>query len=133
MRRQPGVLVLAGSSRFLVWSTDFQHAVAWRMHDGQLTTFAISDKRNPLQFLQVAGNFLIWFTGFPFAVLDLDTGGAFDTPVLGGVVAGSIAGSRTTIVRSEPLSVPTSKGGIAGSAVSSLRTASAPSVPGCAA
>jgi hypothetical protein len=132
IRSQPGVLFLAGSSRFLVWSTDYQHALAWRMKDGQLTSYAISDKRNPLQFLQLSGHFLMWYTGFPFAVLDLDTGGAFDTPVLGGAIAGSIAGSQTTIVRSEPLSVPPSKGGIPGSAVSSLRTASAPSIPGCA-
>jgi len=59
-------------------------------------------------------------------------GTAFDTPVLGGVVAGSVAGSEDVIVRTEPLSVPP-KGGVSGSAVSSLRTAAAPAIPGCAA
>jgi len=58
--------------------------------------------------------------------------GAFDTPVLGGVVAGSVAGSEDVVVRTEPLSVPP-KGGVSGSAVSSLRTAAAPAIPGCAA
>lgn len=50
-------------------------------------------------------------------------------PVLGGVVAETVAGSQATIVRSEPPSDPPIRGGIPGYAESSLRTESAPSNP----
>ena len=78
VRSQPGIEYLAGSPRYLAWSTDPQHAVALRLADGQLT------------------------------------------------------GSEDVIVRTEPLSVPP-KGGVFGSAVSSLCTAAAPAIPGWAA
>ena len=68
-----------------------------------------------------------------FKVTGEDTGGAFDTPVLGGLVSGSVAGSEAVIVRSEPLRVPVAKGEVTGSAVSILRAADAPTIPGCAA
>jgi hypothetical protein len=130
VRSQPGIVYLAGSPSHLAWSTDFQHVVAWDLEDGALTTYTIADTRNPLQFLTLAGHFLIWYTGFPSAALDLDTGGAFDASIIGGLLAGQIAGSEATIVRTDPLSLP-EKGGIAGTAVSSLRTAAAPAIPGC--
>jgi hypothetical protein len=134
VRNQPGIAYLAGSPDYLVWSTDAHHAAAWRLDDGRLTTYAIdvNDSRNVLQFLTVAGRFLLWPTGVDFAVLDLATGGAFDAPLVGGILIPQYAGSEATIALSTPLGLPATKGGVAGTAVSSLHTEDAPALPGCA-
>jgi hypothetical protein len=124
VRGQPAVAYLAGSPDELVWSTDPQHAVAWRIDRDQLSTYAIRGVENGLQFLTVAGHFLIWSTVVQVAVLDLDTGGGYD-------IAGSVAGSDVAIVRTEPLGTINGKLGAPGTTVSVLPTASAPAIPGC--
>ncbi|MBO0703179.1 MAG: hypothetical protein J2P38_09625 [Candidatus Dormibacteraeota bacterium] len=127
LRTQPGIIYLAGSSRYLVWSTDWHQLVAWRMDTGLVTTYTIAPTGDVLQFLSIAGHFMIWFAGSHYAVLDLRTGGAFDAATHGGLID-LLVGSTTAIVRIEPQPGPSK--GPGGSTVFSLRTAAAPGIPG---
>jgi hypothetical protein len=121
---QSGITWLAGSPHYLVWTTDERHAVAWRMDRDQLTTYAV-DLRNRLQFLSVAGHFLIWYTGSPTAILDLDSGGGYD-------LTGQVMGSESAIVLTTPARTPASKIDNPGTVVSVLPLADAPGIPACA-
>jgi len=86
---------LAGSQRYLAWSSgDLARLTVWEIGDNRLTTYT-SDLRHPFQFLQLAGHFVLWFGGTTFSVLDLRSGAAFDVP-------GAVAGSEETIVTSDP-------------------------------
>ena len=114
----------AGSPEYLVWTGD-EHAFAWRIDRDQLSTYAITDLNNRLQFLTVAGHYLIWFTSNQYAVLDLDTGGGYDF-----ALPGSITGSDAAIVRTTSLG-GSPKGAGPGTVVSVLPTASAPAIPAC--
>jgi hypothetical protein len=125
VRGQAPGTAIAGSPTELVWSTDEQHATAWRVDRDQLATYAIGDNRNRLQFLTVAGHFLIWFTGVQFAVLDLDTGGGYDVPLPGAVLGSEAAIVLTTSPGGSP------KGPGQSTSVSVLPTASAPAIPAC--
>lgn len=128
LRTQPGIISLAGSQRYLVWSTDWHHAMAWRIDGGLVTSYAIAPTGDVLQFLTVAGHFMIWFAATHFAVLDLRTGGAFDAATHGGLLD-QLAGSKSAIVRVEPL--PGTGKAPGGATVFTLRTAAAPAIPGC--
>jgi hypothetical protein len=129
VRNQPGILYLAGSSQYLVWSTDLHTAVAWNMDEGLLTTYAIPQTGDFVQFLSIAGNFMIWFPGSSWAVLDLRTGGAFDAATYaGGTLLDQLAGSQVAIVRAQPQ--PGGGKGPGGTTIFSLPTGAAPSIPG---
>jgi hypothetical protein len=100
--RSPGsVLYLAGSPRYLAWSSGQQALHAWRVGSGEYGDYT-TDLRHPLQFLQLAGDFVLWYAGYPSSVLDLRTGRAFD-------VRGSLAGSDAVIAESEPTRAPATK------------------------
>lgn len=81
------------------------------------------DIRHYLQFLQLAGRYLVWDSGMPSSVLDLETGGAFD-------VQGSLAGSEEMIVKEEPVG-PAPKGEFVASRVSSISLSAATAIPSC--
>jgi hypothetical protein len=99
--RNPGrVGYLAGSDRYLAWTTSQQLHV-WRAGTGEYGDYT-TDLRHPLQFLQLAGDFVLWYAGYPSTALDLRTGRAFD-------VHGSLAGSDAAIVDSEPTRAPATK------------------------
>jgi len=115
----------AGSPEYLTWTADELHAFAWRIDRDQLSTYAITDPNNRLQFLTVAGHYLIWFTSNQYAVLDLDTGGGYDF-----ALPGSLTGSDAAIVRTTSLG-GSPKGAGPGTVVSVLPTASAPAIPAC--
>jgi hypothetical protein len=87
------VLALAGSARYLVWSTALDRLHAWRIGTNQYADYT-TDARHPLQLLAVAGDFVLWYTGQPSSVLDLRTGHAFDLP-------GAVAGADPLIVESD--------------------------------
>ena len=92
--RAPGpVVYLAGSDRYLAWSTDQRELHVWRLGTREYGDYT-ADVRHPLQFLRLAGDFTLWYAGLPSTVLDLRTGHAFD-------VRGSLAGTDGLIAESE--------------------------------
>jgi hypothetical protein len=124
LRARTGITELAGSAAYLVWDTDGHHGTAWHIDRDQLTDFTVDDP-HILQFFTAAGHFLLWYTSHPSGlVMDLDTGGGYETP-------GSLAGSEAAIVRAAPLGASSPKSGAAGTTVTVLTTASAPAIPGC--
>ena len=125
LRAQTGVRALAGSPAYVVWDTDRNHGAAWRLDHDQLTTYTVAEPYG-LQFITVAGHFLLWTSGAPAAlVMDLDTGGGYLLPSVG------LAGSEAAIVRTDPLGASNPKSGSAGNTVSVLATSSAPAIPAC--
>jgi hypothetical protein len=86
---------LAGSLDYLVWTEGRGSLFAYQFRPGRTSSYSFtSDALNhPFQFLQVAGHYLVWFTGSVNTVLDLETGNGFDVDL-----PSSIAGSDQEIV-----------------------------------
>jgi len=116
----PGTDV-AGSSNYLVWTTDQAHAVAWRIDRNQLTSYRV-DGDHLFQLLAPVGHFVFWFTTDKFTVLDLESGGGYD-------LDGQVMASETAIMRA-PARLPVTEN--ASTVVSVLPTTSAPGIPACA-
>jgi hypothetical protein len=92
---RPGsVLYLAGSSRYLAWTSGQRTLTTWQIGSNQYGVYT-TDVKHPLQFLELAGDFVVWYAGSPSSVLDLRTGHAFD-------VQGTLAGSDAVIAESAP-------------------------------
>ncbi len=122
--RSPGpVRYLAGSARHLVWSTDQQQLHAWRVGAGEYGEYT-TDLHHPLQFLELAGDFVLWYAGSPSTVLDLRTGHAFDVP-------GSVAGSDALIVESEPVRLPATKTDVVPARLSVATLSASTRIDGC--
>jgi len=126
LRAQTGIRALAGSPAYLFWDTGRNHGAAWRFDRGQLTTYTVNEPYG-LQFMTVAGHFLLWSIGSPpgSLVMDLDTGGGYL------VASAVLAGSEAAIVRTGPLGASNPKSGSPGTTVSVLTVASAPAIPRC--
>lgn len=125
--RHPGALLyLAGSPEYLAWSSgDLNTLTVWPVGTARLLKFTQSDSGHPFEFLQLAGHFVLWYTGNGSSVLDLRTGNAFD-------VAGSVAGSADAIAIEEPVGPPPTKGAFVSSRVSTLATPAMPGIRQCA-
>ncbi len=96
VRNPLSVAYLGGSPERLVWSShDSTTLHHWHFATAKLASFTVADRRHFFQFLQVAGDFLLWHGGTTASVLDLTTGAAFDT-------AGTVAGSAEWIVTAQP-------------------------------
>ena len=123
--RDPGsLLYLAGSPQYLAWSSgDLNTLTVWPVGTGRLLRFTQSNSGRPFQFLQLAGHFVLWYTGMGSSVLDLRTGNAFD-------IAGSGAASADAITVQEQLKQPP-KGSFASVRVSTLATAAMPAIRTC--
>jgi hypothetical protein len=122
--RSPGpVGYLAGSPRYLVWSGGQQELHAWRVGSTEYADYA-TDPRHPLQFLQLAGDFVLWYAGLPSSVLDLRTGRAFD-------VRGSVAGSEGLIAESRPARPPVTRTEIVPSRLASAALSPASRIDTC--
>jgi hypothetical protein len=115
---------LAGSSDYLAWSSqDYTRVTLWQIGTNHHDQYLSRDGRHFFQFMQFAGDFLVWFAAGASSVLDLSTGRAFDVP-------GSVTGSAQAIV----LTVPTRSSvrtGLTPVRVAWLPTASAPPVTAC--
>ncbi|WP_157546001.1 hypothetical protein [Hamadaea tsunoensis] len=99
IQRPSSVAYLGGSADRLVWSSgDALSLEQWDFTAAKLTRYTSADRSHPFQFLQVAGDYLLWDGGTTASVLDLTTGAAFDTP-------GTVAGSARWIVNARPGSV----------------------------
>jgi hypothetical protein len=125
--RSPGpLLYLAGSPQYLAWSSgDLNTLTVWPVGTNRLLRFTQSDSGHPFQFLQLAGHFVLWYTGNGSSVLDLRTGNAFD-------VVGSVAATADTIAVEEQIGQPPPKGSFASVRVSTLAVAAMPGFRGCA-
>jgi len=125
--RDPGpMLYLGGSPEYLAWgSGDLNTLTAWPVGTARLLKFTQSDSGHPFEFLQLAGHFVLWYTGNGSSVLDLRTGNAFD-------VGGSVTASADAIAIEEPVGQPPTKGAFVPSRVSILATAAMPGIRGCA-
>ena len=126
----PGPLTyLAGSPDYLAWgSGELNTLTVWPVGTSRLLRFSQGDSGHPFQFLQLAGHFVLWYTGKGSSVLDLRTGKAFD-------VNGSVAASPGSVVVAEQ-SGPSPKGGSQGPAaparVATLPVSAMPGISGCA-
>ncbi len=120
LRRAEGAGSIGGSANYLLWtSPDSSTLTAVHLPGGQTLTYTLSDRRHFFQFLQLAGDFVVWYSGSASSVLDLTTGGAFDT-------AGTASGSAQWIATASP-----PKPGVAGT-VSRIPIGQATHVAGCA-
>jgi hypothetical protein len=124
--RNPGpILYLAGSPEYLAWSSgNLNTLTVWPIGTARLLKFTQSDSGHPFEFLQLAGHFVLWYTGNGSSVLDMQTGDAFD-------VRGSVAASADSIAIEEPAGPSPTKGAFASSRVSTLATAALPGIRGC--
>ncbi|NUS55611.1 MAG: hypothetical protein HOV66_12255, partial [Streptomycetaceae bacterium] len=96
IQRPSSVAYLGGSGDRLVWSSaDTLSLRQWDFATGKLTGYTLTDRSHAFQFLQVAGDYLLWDGGTTASVLDLTTGAAFDVP-------GTVAGSDQWIVNARP-------------------------------
>jgi hypothetical protein len=122
--RAPGpVRYLAGSPNWLVWSTSQDDLHSWRIGTRRYAEYT-TDLRHPLQFLELAGDFVLWYDGQPSTALDLDTGRAFDVP-------GSLAGSDAVIAESEPVRTPAAKPDVALSRLAHVALSSGTRIAAC--
>jgi hypothetical protein len=126
LRRPGSVGYLAGSPGYLVWSSDdYTNLRVWRVATNRRYDIIYPDTRHPYQFLQLAGNFVLWYTGALFSVMDLRTGATID-------IQGTVAASPNRIVRAETASTTTTRTGLTASGVSSLKISEASAIGGCA-
>jgi hypothetical protein len=126
--RNPGpVSNLGGSPEYLAWSSTANANIltAWPAGAARVLRFTQSGADHPFQFLQLAGHFLLWYTGTGSSVLDLRTGNAFD-------VQGTLAASADAIAVDQSTVQPVPKGTFAASRVSILAIAEMPGIPRCA-
>jgi hypothetical protein len=123
---RPGaIMYLGGSSQYLAWSTNNNlELIVWQVGTARYYDMVMPDTRHYFQFLQIAGHFVLWYTGTGSSVLDLTTGAAFD-------ITGSAAGSSDLIVLEQPVHAPTNKVESVASRISSIPTSAAPVIPAC--
>jgi hypothetical protein len=125
LRTPRSVGQLAGSADYFAWSSrDYTELVVWRVGSARYFEFSSHDGVHFFEFMQFAGDFLVWFGGGASSVLDLTTGVGFD-------VSGTVSGSADAIVEAEPTAQPSTKGGIVASRVSRIATRSAVPLTAC--
>ncbi|HLJ98447.1 MAG TPA: hypothetical protein VKU39_00915 [Streptosporangiaceae bacterium] len=111
---------LAGSPEYLAWSNqDGTTVTVLRFATSRTKTFVAADGRHHFQFLQLAGHYLLWYSGITSAVLDLSSGAGFDA-------AGSLAGDDTWLVWSQD-----TRASAAQARISAMLTAGVPRIPSC--
>ena len=125
--RNPGAISdLGGSPQYLAWSTENANILTvWPVGAARVLKFTQADSGHPFHFLQLAGHFLLWYTGSGSSVLDLRTGNAFD-------VQGALAASADAIAVDESTTQPVPKGSFAATRISTLAIADMPGILGCA-
>ena len=121
--RDPGTIVyLAGSSRWFAWTTETLRTLnVWRIGAPSTTDYS-ADDMHLLQFLQLAGDFVLWYSGTTSTAMDLTTGNAFDAP--------GLAGNDAYVVKAEPVR-QAQKGEIVASRLSEVAIASAGGITAC--
>jgi hypothetical protein len=125
VRRTGAIGYLGGSSQYLAWSTNNNlELIVWQVGTTRYYDMVMPDTRHYYQFLQIAGHFVLWYTGTGSSVLDLTTGAAFD-------ISGGAAGSPDVIVLEQPVHAPTNKTEFVASRISSIPTSAAPVIPAC--
>jgi len=112
--RDPGPIVYtAGSPRYLAWSGEGSRSlVVWPIDSQGYREYRAPDLGHTFQFIQLAGDYVLFYGGASSTVLDLGSGRGFD-------VSGSLAGSEQTIAKEEA-SAPAQKGTAVSSRLSSV-------------
>lgn len=115
LRGQHSIVYLAGTPTYLAWNTTSNGELwLWRVDSQDYSSYSGFDLQHQLQFLQLAAHYVLWYGGSSSSVLDLETGNGFD-------VRGSVAGSDSILVRSEPVRPPATKTDIVPYQVSSFK------------
>ncbi|MGC2191890.1 MAG: hypothetical protein WA751_06125 [Candidatus Dormiibacterota bacterium] len=137
LRGTQNISSIGGSSTYLAWGTDeLAKLMVWKVGSKYREEFAPavpkdgSPNSSPLfQFLQLAGPYVIWYTGIAFLTMDLKTGKGF---VESGADAYVTAGSGEWLVASgaPPSSAPRSTA-FSQSWMLPLRTAAVPPIDSC--
>jgi hypothetical protein len=93
LRTPRAITWAAGSSDYLVWAPDGRTWMAQSVKDRRISTFLTpQDGSHNAQFPMVTGNFLIWWSGLLYTVIDLRNGRGFDYD------SGSAAGAGDLLV-----------------------------------
>lgn len=125
LRDPASIIYLSGSQDWFAWSVEgLQEANVWRVGSGERRVYKTPDIKHYFQFMQFAGDYLLWYSGVSSAILDLDGGVLVD-------VGGSLAAGDDLIVMQQPVG-PHVKGEFVASRVSSARASSLSRLGGCA-
>ncbi len=124
--RVPGSIVfLAGAKDWFAWSAEgLMELNVWRFDANERRQYRAPDIRHYFQFMQLAGGYLLWYSGVGSAILDLESGALVD-------VSGSLAGGDDLIVMEQPSRPPAKKGEIVASRVSAARPSGLPGLGEC--
>jgi hypothetical protein len=103
--RDPGSIIsLAGSRDAFGWTAEgLLDLHVWRLDTNEVRTFHAPDIKHYFQFMQFAGDFVLWYSGVTSAILDLRSGAFVDVP-------GSLAAGSDVIVMERPTGTPAAKG-----------------------
>lgn len=125
LREPSSIIFLGGSRDWFAWSTEGLLEVnVWRIGSAEQRTYRSPDIKHYFQFMQFAGDYMLWYSGVTSAILDLDSGALVD-------VAGSLAAGDALIVVEQPVATPEVKGQVVASRISAARTGDLPRLSGC--
>jgi hypothetical protein len=118
--RAPGTVgQLAGSARYLVWSSgDSTTLTVVALDNGEVRRYHSGDGRHYFQYMQLVGRVLTWFSSANSSIMDLGTGSAFDLP-------GTVAVGPEWIVSAQL------NGGGGSTRLSSVPVTAPPPIPPC--
>lgn len=124
LRNPASIIYLSGSRDRLAWTVEgLQEANVWRVGSDERRVYKTPDIKHYFQFMQFAGDYLLWYSGVDSAVMDLDSGALVD-------VDGSLAAGDDLIVMQQPVG-PHVKGEFVASRVSSARASALSRLGGC--
>lgn len=124
LRGPASIIYLSGSRDWFAWSVEgLQELNVWHLGSAERRTYRSPDIKHYFQFMEFAGNYLLWYSGVTSAILDLDSGAFVD-------VAGSLAAGDDLIVMEQPVATNDVKGQVVASRVSSARASALPRL-GC--
>ena len=123
-----GATYLAGSDRYLAWTTaDLAEVDYVDLTTALLTQMVVTaDLKHRVQFPVIVADYLLWYTGDRFSVLDLRSGRGFD-------IMGSASAANGMLAKSESVGSTPVKGQIGQSRVSALDVSKVSGLPstGC--
>jgi len=124
LRDPASIIYLSGSKDNFAWTVEgLQEANIWQVGSAERRVYKTPDIKHYFQFMQFAGDYLLWYSGVSSAILDLTSGAIID-------VDGSLAAGDDLIVMQQPVG-PHVKGEFVSSKVSAVRASTLSRLGGC--